>query len=225
MPDLAINNGLSLVCIPIALLLGATPSAFIVAKIAGKIDIRDEPDGKISAAAVYRRVGLLPFIIVVVMDIGKAALAVLIARWLNAGPLLIMLAGIAAVISHQWSFFLRFQGGRGATVMGGVLVCICTVPTLIGAAVAGLLALIIKNTSSSFGIGLFSLSAILFALQWTGMAIPPILITAPSLPPPFTPYHVLIIYPLLLGLLMMIKALQVKYRPGATLRPGSGGNA
>jgi len=216
-------DDLSLLCIPVALLLGATPSAFIVAMLAGKIDIRDEPDGKISAAAVYRRVGLMPFIVVVFMDIGKAALAVLIAQWLKAGPLTVMLAGVMAIVSHQWSIFLRFQGGRGATVMGGVLVCICTVPTLIGAAVAGLLALIIKNSSSSFGIGLVAVSATLLALPWSNIAVPPILIATPSLPPPFTAYHLLIIYPLLLGLLMTVKALQVKYRPGATLRPRAKG--
>jgi len=219
------NNDLSLVCIPIALLLGAIPSSFIVAMLAAKIDIRDEPDGKISAAAVYRRVGLLPFVVAVIMDIGKGALAVLIAQWLNAGPLLVMLAGVIAVISHQWSVFLRFQGGRGATVMAGVLACICTAPTLIGAAVAGLMALLIKNNSVSFGIGIAALSAVLFTLQWLDIAVPPILIVTPSLPPPFTPYQALIGYPVLLGLLMMIKALQVKYRPGATLRPGMGGNA
>jgi len=218
------NNDLSLLCIPIALLLGAMPSAFIVAMIAGKIDIRDEPDGKISAAAVYRRVGLLPFLTVVVMDIGKGALAVLIAQWMNAGPLMVMLAGIAAIISHQWSFFLRFQGGRGATVMAGVLVCICTVPTLIGAVVAGLLALITRNSSSSFGIGLVAVTASLFALQWANIGVPPILIATPALPL-ITAYHLLIVYPLLLGLLMTVKALQVKYRPGATLRPGVGGTA
>jgi acyl phosphate:glycerol-3-phosphate acyltransferase len=215
-------DNLSLLCIPIALLLGAIPSALIVAMLAGKIDIRDEPDGKISAAAVYRRVGLLPFLTVVVMDIGKAALAVLVARWLNAGPMLVMLAGVIAIVSHQWSIFLRFQGGRGATVIAGVLVSICTVPTLIGAAVAGLLAWRTKNSSSSFGIGLLTITATLFALQWSNIAMPPILIAAPSSPPPFTAYHLLIIYPLLLGLLMTIKALQVKYRPGATLRPGAG---
>ena len=216
-------NNLSLLCIPIALMLGAMPSAFIVAMLARKIDIRDEPDGKISAAAVYRRVGLLPFMVVVVMDIGKAALAVLIAQWLNAGPMLVMLAGVIAIASHQWSIFLRFQGGRGATVIAGVLVTICTMPMLIGAAVAGLLAWRTRNSSSSFGIGLLAVTATLFALQWSNIAMPPILIATPSLPPPFTAYHLLIVYPLLLGLLMTIKALQVKYRAGATLRPGPGG--
>ena len=218
-------NDHSLLCIPIALLLGAIPSALIVAMLAGKVDIRDEPDGKISAAAVYRRVGLLPFMTVVVMDIGKAALAVLIAQWLKAGPLTIMLAGAIAIVSHQWSIFLRFQGGRGATVIGGVLVAICTVPTLTGAAVAALLAWRIKNSSSSFGMGLLTIAVLLFALQWSNISIPPILIVTPSLPPPFTAYQLLIVYPLLLGLLMTVKALQVKYRPGAPLRPRVGGTA
>jgi len=218
-------NNLSLICLPIALFLGAIPSSFIVARLAAGIDIRDEPDGKISAAAVYRRAGLLAFVFSVIMDIGKGAMAVLIAQWLNAGPLLVMLAGIIAVISHQWSIFLRFQGGRGATVMGGVLACVCTIPTLIGAAVAGLAALWIKNSTAGFGTGIVALFSLLFALQWSDIAIPPIMVAAPSLPPPFTPYQALIIYPVLLGLLMTIKALQVKYRPGATLKPGAGGQA
>ncbi len=215
-------NNISLICLPIALLLGAIPSSFIVAMLAARIDIRDEPDGKISAAAVYRRVGLLPFIVAVAMDIGKGALSVLIAQWLHAGPLVIMLAGVIAIISHQWSIFLRFQGGRGATVMGGVLACVCTIPTLIGAAVAGLAALGIKNSTTGFGTGIVALFALLLSLQWSDIAVPPIMIAAPSLPPPFTAYQALIIYPVLLGLLMTVKALQVKYRPGAPLRPRVG---
>ncbi len=91
--------------VPIAYLLGSIPSAYLVAKCNGKIDIRDESDGHISAAAVYRRVGLLSFILVVIMDIGKAALAVLVAQWMGAAPAFVMLAGICAVIAHQWFLF------------------------------------------------------------------------------------------------------------------------
>ena len=207
----------SLSCVPIALLLGSVPSAYIVAKLNGKVDIRDEPDGKISAAAVYRRVGLLSFIIVVVMDIGKAALAVLIAQWLKAPPQWVMLAGAVAVAGHQWSMFLRFQGGRGATVIAGVLVAVCTVPTLIGAAIAGVLAWRTKNSTYSFGVGMIMITMILFTMQWSGVTAPPILIAPPSLPPPLTAYHLLIAYPVILGLMMVLKALQVKYRPGATI--------
>ena len=207
----------SLSCIPIALLLGSIPSAYIVAKLYGKTDIRDEPDGKISAAAVYRRVGLLPFIMVVVMDIGKAALAVLIAQWLKAAPPGVMLAGVIAVAGHQWSMFLRFQGGRGATVIAGVLVAVCTIPMLIGAAIAGVLAWKTKNSTYSFAVGLLMITAVLFTMQWSDVTAPPVLIATPSLPPPLTAYHLLIVYPVILGLMMVLKALQVKYRPGATI--------
>ena len=207
----------SLSCIPIALILGSIPSAYIVAKLYGKTDIRDEPDGKISAAAVYRRVGLLPFIMVVVMDIGKAALAVLIAQWLKAAPPGVMLAGVIAVAGHQWSMFLRFQGGRGATVIAGVLVAVCTIPMLIGAAIAGVLAWKTKNSTYSFAVGLLMITAVLFTMQWSDVTAPPVLIATPSLPPPLTAYHLLIVYPVILGLMMALKALQVKYRPGATI--------
>lgn len=207
----------SLICIPIALLLGSIPSAYIVAKLNGKVDIRDEPDGKISAAAVYRRVGLLSFITVVVMDIGKAALAVLIAQWLKAAPQWVMLAGALAVAGHQWSMFLRFQGGRGATVIGGVLVAVCTIPMLIGAAIAGVLAWKTKNSTYSFGVGVIMITVVLFAMQWSDVTAPPILIALPSLPPPLTAYHLLIVYPVILGLMMVLKALQVKYRTGTAI--------
>ena len=207
----------SLYCIPIALLLGSIPSAYIVAKLNGRVDIRDEPDGKISAAAVYRRVGMLSFIMVVAMDIGKAALAVLIAQWLKASPQWIMLAGAVAVAGHQWSMFLRFQGGRGATVIAGVLVAVCTFPTLIGAAIAGVLAWRTKNTTYSFATGMLMITAVLFTMQWSNVTAPPVLISLPSPSPPLTAYHLLIAYPVILGLMMVLKALQVKYRPGATI--------
>jgi acyl phosphate:glycerol-3-phosphate acyltransferase len=204
----------SLLCLPVSLLLGSIPSAYIVAKLQGKIDIRDEPDGKISAAAVYRRVGLLSFIIVVVMDIGKAALAVLISQWLKAAPPWVMLAGALAVAGHQWSMFLRFQGGRGATVIGGVLAAVCTIPTLIGAAIAGVLAWRTKNSTFAFAMGVVMISVVLFAMQWSSVAAPPIMAASPSMQ---ADYYLLIAYPVVLGLMMLLKALQVKYLPGAAI--------
>ena len=204
----------SLLCLPVALLLGSVPSAYIVARLQGKIDIRDEPDGKISAAAVYRRVGLLSFVMVVIMDIGKGALAVLIAQWLKAPPPWVMLAGALAVAGHQWSMFLRFQGGRGATVIGGVLAAVCTVPTLIGAAIAGVLAWRTKNSTFGFAVGVLMISAVLFAMQWSSVEAPPIMVTPPA---PQAAYYLLIAYPVVLGMMMLLKALQVKYRPGPAI--------
>jgi len=67
------------------------------------------------------------------------------------------------------------------------------------------------------------ISAVLFTLQWSDFKLPPVLIASPSLPPPLTAYHLLIACPLILGLMMALKALQVKYRPGATILIKQGG--
>lgn len=211
-------NWMSLISLPIACLLGSMPSAFIVAKCIGKIDIRDEADGRISAAAVYRRVGLPPFILTVAMDMGKAALAVLIAQWLGAAPVITMLAGVIAIASHQWSMFLKFQGGLGSTAMCGTLLCVMTITTLIGCVIAGTLVYTTKKSSLSFAIGILAMVALLFVMQWYPFITWPIMIAPPSLPPPLTAYQLLIAYPLILLLMMALKALQIKYRPGAPLK-------
>jgi acyl phosphate:glycerol-3-phosphate acyltransferase len=197
--------------LPIAYLLGSIPSAFIVARFNGGLDLRDEADGKISAAAVYRRVGLLSFLLVVIMDIGKAALAALIAQWIKAPMEIVLLTGVCAIAGHQWSIFLKFQGGLGATTIGGVLVAIATVPTVIGAAIAAVLYWKTKNSTYSFVIGVSIILIIIFAMQFSQVLPPPIFISFP--PPPL-----LVAFPAILVLMMAIKALQIKYRPGATIK-------
>lgn len=197
--------------LPLAYLMGSTPSAYIVARLKSGLDIRDEVDGKISAAAVYRRVGRLPFLTVVVMDISKAALAVLMAQWLGLPYWLVLLTGICVIAGHQWSVFLKLQGGLGATVIGGVLISIVTIPTLICAAVAAVLVWRTKKSTLSFIIGMLLMLVILFALQFVQFVPPPIFLAFP--PPPF-----LIAFPVILLLMMSIKAMQIKYKPGANIK-------
>jgi glycerol-3-phosphate acyltransferase PlsY len=202
---------ITLISIPLAYIIGSISSAYIVAKLNGRIDVRDEPDGKISAAAVYRRVGLLSFLMVVFLDIGKTALAVLIPQWLQASPEVVLAAGFAAVAGHQWSIFLRFQGGLGATAIAGVLAATVTIPTLIGAGVAAMMAWRTKRSSMSFAVGMTVIAIIIFTMQYSKITPLPIYLVFP--PPPL-----LVAYPILLGLMQILKALQVKFRPGAPIK-------
>jgi len=101
----------SLFCVALAYLLGSISSTCIVGYLFGRTDMRTELDGRISGAAVFRRIGLFPFVCVGLMDISLVVLAVTIARVLTHTPNVMMLAGFAAVMGHNWSIFLGFRGG------------------------------------------------------------------------------------------------------------------
>ena len=58
---------------------------------------------------------------------------------------------------------------------------------------------------------LYGLNSPLFAMQYSQIIPPPILLV---FPPPL----LLVAYPIICGLMMILKAVQVKYRPGAPLK-------
>lgn len=70
----------SLLGIALAYVIGSISTACIIGRLAGNLDIRKEPDGRISAAAVYQKLGLFPFACVVIMDIALAMLAIMVAK-------------------------------------------------------------------------------------------------------------------------------------------------
>ncbi|MCJ7828694.1 MAG: glycerol-3-phosphate acyltransferase, partial [Dehalococcoidia bacterium] len=88
-------------------ILGSIPSAYIIGRLMGKIDGRQEGDGRISASAVHKRLGVVPFVLVVIMDVGEGVLAVLVAGMLTESLIVVLIAGFAAVVGHNWSVFLK----------------------------------------------------------------------------------------------------------------------
>lgn len=179
---------ISLAAIPIGYLLGAIPTAYIIGKLIGHIDLRIEGDGRISAAAIYWRIGAFPYILVVCIDIGKAALAVFIASLLDA-PLLILLAtGLITVVGHCWPVFMRFHGGLGATAICGTLLYLFPVQLLIGMAVTSIFLFITHKTGLSSGIIIIVTSIVLLIQR--------------------QPW-IVVIYPVILILIMVIKRFQV----------------
>ena len=74
-----------------AFLLGSLPFAFWLAKAVGGIDIRLAGSGNAGALNVYRQVGGRAALVVVLLDAGKGAVAVLVPRWLGAPEMVIYL--------------------------------------------------------------------------------------------------------------------------------------
>lgn len=178
------------IAVVLGYLIGSIPSAYIIGRLVGKIDLRPEGDGRISAAAVHRKLGVFPFVLVVIMDVGAGVLAVLIAQMLTDSQLPVLIAGFAAVVGHNWSVFLKFRGGLGATTTFGVLVTLVWWQFLLVAAVAFTIFLITKRKRSGLmtTILIVGLSALLFVQE---------------LP------LILVIYPFVLITLMPLKSFQI----------------
>jgi len=105
-----------------AYLLGSIPAAYLAARWWGGVDLRKVGTRNVGSSNVLHTVSKWVAIPVLLFDIGKGALAVIIARLLGLEVAIQVAAGIAAIIGHNWPVFLGFQGGRGiATSLGVVL--------------------------------------------------------------------------------------------------------
>ena len=142
---------LYLLLIVIGYLLGSIPTGQIVGALAGGVDLRRHGSGKTGATNVLRTLGWGAALVVLAGDLAKGIVAVLIARWLvrdpNAQPVAEVLAGLAAVIGHNWSIFIQLRGGRGVVVSHAVFILICWPAALI-TTVIGVIVLAISRIVS-----------------------------------------------------------------------------
>lgn len=109
------------IAVVIGYLLGSIPSAYIVARLKGK-DIRQLGSGTVGGFNTYREIGAKAGIAVVIADMGKGTLAVAIAyELLGVSQPLVLAAGLAAIVGHMWTPFLKFRGGMGMGTALGVM--------------------------------------------------------------------------------------------------------
>ena len=106
-------------------LLGAIPFGLIIGRLTKGIDLREFGSHRTGATNALRTLGAPAAAAVFVLDVGKGVAAVLLARLLFAGDPMVewaaAVAGVAAIVGHNWSVFIGFTGGRGvATSAGGL---------------------------------------------------------------------------------------------------------
>ena len=105
-------------------LCGSVSFAYLSGRLWRKIDLREYGSAKLSGSNVYHHVSLPAMIAVGLLDIGKAALPTWMGLWLRLGLPAAILAGLAAMVGHNWSIFLGLRGGRGIAAAIGVLLVI-----------------------------------------------------------------------------------------------------
>ena len=96
-----------------AYLLGSSSMSYYLSRING-VNIRERGSKNLGASNAMILMGWKAGIIVGIHDIGKAALAVILAKCFFPDSAYIgAVAGVAAVLGHIFPFYLKFQGGKG----------------------------------------------------------------------------------------------------------------
>ncbi len=107
----------------VAYLLGSVPFGLVLTRAMGLGDIRTIGSGNIGATNVLRTGNKLAALLTLLLDGGKGAVAVLLARWLAGGEAA-QLAALAAFVGHLYPVFAGFKGGKGVATFLGVLLAL-----------------------------------------------------------------------------------------------------
>jgi glycerol-3-phosphate acyltransferase PlsY len=103
--------------------LGSVPFGMVLARLMGLGDLRKQGSGNIGATNVLRTGNRAAAAATLVLDAGKGAVAVLLARAL-AGEAAAQLAGLAAILGHCYPVWLGFRGGKGVATFLGLLLAL-----------------------------------------------------------------------------------------------------
>jgi len=165
---MAANGAIAII---VGYLLGSIPTAYIAARVAKREDVRQIGSGNVGGLNIYRQVGLMPAVIVIIVDIGKGTAAVAIAHYLLHLPMELVLAtALAAIVGHMWMVFIKFSGGKAIGVLVGVLCFLLPAygywpGMVIFAGTIGIILWITHNVALSTGVALVTLPFI----GWLGM--------------------------------------------------------
>ncbi len=140
------------IALVLAYLIGSFPSAFIIGKLRRGVDIRNVGSRNMGAMNTFYSVGFWWGLLVLVLDIGKGALAVAVAWQLTHIDYVQLAGGLACVLGHNFPVFLKFKGGKGGASCIGILVYIMPWGIPIYPALFGLSMLITRFPTLSYSL-------------------------------------------------------------------------
>ncbi|RPH92869.1 MAG: glycerol-3-phosphate 1-O-acyltransferase [Calditrichaeota bacterium] len=162
--------------VAVAYLVGSFPTSIIVGKLLRGIDIRQHGSGNAGGTNVFRVLGAGPGIFVMAFDVFKGFAATFWASQIAAGKLplesglLMLTAGIAAIVGHIWTVFAGFRGGKGVGTAAGMLLALFPKALLVCLVVFFMMLLvtrIVSVSSMTAAVALpITLSVFRYALHW-----------------------------------------------------------
>lgn len=109
----------------LAYLVGSIPNALWIGKMFKNTDVRDFGSGNVGATNAARVLGWKLGGMVLIFDAFKGMIFIIIARKFGLSDIYVVLIGLAAILGHSYSIYLKFKGGKAvATSLGVMLVLI-----------------------------------------------------------------------------------------------------
>ena len=135
--------------IGVAYALGCLTAGYYLVRFKTGQDIRRFGSGNVGATNVARRLGRTGFVLTLLGDLTKGALAVGIADALHTDPTVRVLALVTVIVGHIWPVQLHFRGGKGAaTFLGALLAADPAMVLVLGGLCAATLVLLRRFTLS-----------------------------------------------------------------------------
>lgn len=151
-----------MILIIVAYFIGTFPSAYICGRLFVKSDIRQLGSGNVGALNTAKTVGYLPGILTLLADIAKGVLAVYLAVLYGSWFLVPFMAAFFVVLGHNYNLFLGFKGGKGLGSLVGAMALLAPLAAIYTLAVIIVLALLLRDTNTAAGAGVFSLPLFLY---------------------------------------------------------------
>ena len=147
--------------IVIGYLLGSFPAAYLIAKYRKGIDIREVGVRNMGAGNVIREVGMWEGAVSAVADIGKGSATIFIAQMLSVSQPWLLVAGLAAILGHNFPVYIGFRGGKGVSTLIGVFLVLSPLAMGISLLIIGIALLFTRHIFTSVAIAApFFLAAI-----------------------------------------------------------------
>ncbi|MBS4011426.1 MAG: glycerol-3-phosphate 1-O-acyltransferase PlsY [Roseovarius sp.] len=123
MPLIETTTTLLILWAVIGYLLGSIPFGMVLARIMGLGNLREIGSGNIGATNVLRTGNKTAAALTLLLDGGKGAVAVLLARAM-AGEDAAQLAALSAFLGHCYPVWIGFRGGKGVATFLGIFLAL-----------------------------------------------------------------------------------------------------
>lgn len=154
--------------VSLSYVLGSVPTGFWLGLWLRRVDIREQGSKNIGATNTLRVLGKKLGALALLGDVCKGAASVLLVAQLSPWPYAPLVCGLAAILGHTFSVFLRFKGGKGVATSAGMFLALCPLPTLIGVVVFFTVVAVTRMVSAGSITAAIAMAVAVFAMpiEW-----------------------------------------------------------